>query len=166
MKILVLSDTHGDTDAIRLALAAESPDLLVHLGDCCGDVTYALIGEPPVALLQVRGNCDYGVQMPTELEPELGGKRFFLLHGHTRDAKNGDSAMLAAAQARKAEVVLYGHTHVPSVERKEGVWLVNPGSARRRAVFGRGATYAVLEIDGDRFSAGIQSLKTDDKAKK
>ena len=100
MKILVLSDTHGDTDAIRLALAAEAPDLLIHLGDCCGDVTYALIGEAPVALLQVRGNCDYGVQMPAELEPELGGKRFFLLHGHTRDAKNGDSAMLAAAQVR------------------------------------------------------------------
>ncbi len=157
MKILVLSDTHGDTDVIAQLLEREAPACLVHLGDCSGDVQYAMLDRAPIPLFQVCGNCDGFTQLPAELEAEIGGKRFFVLHGHTRDVKSGDAAMLAAAKARNADVVLYGHTHIPRKEEKDGVLLLNPGSARRRAVFGRRATYAVVEI-GSRFSVSIEEV--------
>lgn len=163
MKILVLSDTHGDTDVIEILLNRERPDACIHLGDCSGDVQYALICCDPavcegIKLFQVCGNCDGYTQLPAEMEAEIGGKRFFLLHGHTRDVKSGDAALLAAARARDAGVVLYGHTHMARKEEKDGVLIVNPGSARRRTVFGRGATYAILEIQGKSVAAEIKSV--------
>ncbi|MBQ4047446.1 MAG: metallophosphoesterase [Clostridia bacterium] len=163
MKILVLSDTHGDTAVIELLLAREKPDALIHLGDCSGDVQYALICCDPalcegVKLFQVCGNCDGYTQLPAELEAEIGGKRFFLLHGHTRDVKNGDAALLSAARAREVEIILYGHTHVARNEEKDGVRIVNPGSARRRTVFGRNATYAVLAVQGETVTAEIKPV--------
>ncbi|MBR5519968.1 MAG: metallophosphoesterase family protein [Clostridia bacterium] len=150
MKLLVLSDTHGDYEAIAEAIQRTQPDALIHLGDCSGDVTYAMLDLPPLPIYQVCGNCDGYTQLAAELELELDGKCFFILHGHTRDAKNGDAAMLAAARARGAEIVLYGHTHQARNDEKDGIRLVNPGTARRRSVFGKyAATYAVIETDAD-----------------
>ncbi len=52
------------------------------------------------------------------------------------------------------EAVVYGHTHVPQLERHRGVWIVNPGSPteRRRAPT---RSMAVFEVDGERLQPRI-----------
>ena len=42
MRILVISDTHGDLQALRMAFAAVQPDAVLHLGDCAGDLFYVI----------------------------------------------------------------------------------------------------------------------------
>jgi putative phosphoesterase len=158
MKLLVLPDTHGDTDVIELLLDREDPACLLHLGDCSGDVQYAMLERAPIPLFQVCGNCDGYTQLPAELETEIGGKRFFLLHGHTRDVQYGDAALFAAAKARDAQIVLYGHTHMARNEEKDGVLIVNPGSARRRSASLRPATYAVVEVTAETLTAEIKEV--------
>jgi putative phosphoesterase len=54
-------------------------------------------------------------------------------------------------------VVVYGHTHVPQLERHRGVWILNPGSPteRRRAP---GHSMALLEVDGSGVRVSLQPL--------
>jgi predicted phosphodiesterase len=53
--------------------------------------------------------------------------------------------------------IVYGHTHVPQLERHRGVWIVNPGSPteRRRAP---GHSMALLEVDAMRLEARLVPL--------
>ena len=159
MRILVISDSHGDTDAIELALSRAEAALALHLGDCAGDMTRAMRRHPETPFYAVCGNCDYSAAAPEELTLELGGKRIYLLHGHTKNVKSGDGALLAAANSRRADIVLYGHTHIPRFERIGGVYLLNPGSAKRRTVFdSRKAGFAVLDLVEGGVRAEFQPL--------
>jgi uncharacterized protein len=55
------------------------------------------------------------------------------------------------------EVVVYGHTHMPQLERHRGVWIVNPGSPteRRRAPM---RSMALVEVDGEALQIRLLSL--------
>ena len=150
MRILVLSDTHGDTGSIELALSSAGAALALHLGDCAGDMAFVMRSRPNLPFHAVCGNCDFISAEPAELTLEIGGKRLYLLHGHTKNVQNGDGALLAAAKNRGADIVLYGHTHIARAERVDGMLLLNPGSAKRRAAFDpRKASFAVLEIGAE-----------------
>lgn len=150
MRILILSDTHGDTGAIELALSDADAALALHLGDCAGDMAFVMRSHPDLPFHAVCGNCDFTSATPVELTLEIGGKRLYLLHGHTKNVQNGDGALLAAAKKRGADIVLYGHTHIARAEHVDGMLLLNPGSAKRRAAFDpRRASFAVLEIGAE-----------------
>lgn len=96
MRILVLSDTHGDTGSIELALSGAGAALALHLGDCAGDMAFVMRSYPDLPFYSVCGNCDFGSAAPAELTLEIEGKRLYLLHGHTKNVKNGDGSLLAA----------------------------------------------------------------------
>lgn len=163
MRILVLSDTHGDLDAIRLALAAEQPDQILHLGDCAGDLFFVLRDvlreRPSFPFRAVCGNCDPSGAAPVGLTLSLEGHTLWMLHGHTRGVKYSDASLLAGAARQNAGIVLFGHTHIPRVETVDGRLLINPGSARRRfASDARPAGYAVLTLNGSSASAAWRPL--------
>lgn len=163
MRILVISDTHGDLQALRMAFAAVQPDAVLHLGDCAGDLFYVirdvLHNRPDFPFRAVCGNCDPPGAAPQELTVSLGGQTIFMLHGHTRGVKFTDAAMRAEAARQNAGIVLYGHTHVPRIESLDGRLIVNPGSAKRRlAADSRSATYAVLTLDASGASAKLTAL--------
>jgi putative phosphoesterase len=93
----------------------------------------------------------------------LGGARFRLSHC----APNGVDALTAseqkieaALQGNGADVILSGHTHVPSLRRTRDMWLVNPGSLGQPRHGLASATYAVWE-DGD---LKIQHIDYDSRA--
>lgn len=163
MRILVLSDTHGDLEAIRLALAATRADQILHLGDCAGDLFYVLWDvlqeQPSFPFRAVCGNCDPSGAAPEELTLSLEGHTLLMLHGHTRGVKYSDASMLAEAARQNADIVLYGHTHVPRIETVDKRLLINPGSAKRRfASDARPAGYAVLTLSGSSVSAEWRPL--------
>ncbi len=128
MRIGVFSDSHGDISAARRFFGSMAPlDYLFHLGD------YAADGEKLSKLFScpvyaVRGNCDYRSDEPAERQVDLGGKRFLLLHGHQYYSF---SSLLYRGEEIHADMVLYGHTHVPDLSADGPRLILNPGSLSR-----------------------------------
>lgn len=52
--------------------------------------------------------------------------------------------------ARKADIVMFGHTHKPHFEQKDGITVLNPGSLAYPRQEGRKGSYMIMEIDEDR----------------
>jgi putative phosphoesterase len=128
MKIGVFSDTHGDISNARRFFDRLAPlDCLFHLGD------YAADGEKLSKLFDcpvyaVRGNCDYRSDMPLERQVDLGGKRFLLVHGHQYYNFN---SLLYRGEEIRADMILFGHTHMPDLSADGPRLILNPGSLSR-----------------------------------
>lgn len=60
----------------------------------------------------------------------LRRKTVFILHGHTRGVKHGAEELLCAAKEKCADIVLYGHTHIPKSEYIDNMYVMCPGSIR------------------------------------
>ena len=130
VKILVFSDSHGRVGPMQRAIDAEVPDLVCHLGDCERDCRQ-LVWDGP--LCQVCGNCDLAPAQPSVYSAAYAGYRFFMTHGHLYGVKYGLLRLSMAAQEAGADVVLFGHTHVPYCSCEGGRWFLNPGSCGQSA---------------------------------
>jgi putative phosphoesterase len=121
----VISDTHGlvRPEAVE---RLRGSDLIVHCGDVGSPaVLDALRATAPVRA--VRGNNDRGAwaaALPADAVIELGPHVLYVIHDV------GELALEPAAAGFSA--VLSGHSHRPSIERRDGVLFVNPGSAGPR----------------------------------
>ncbi len=147
-KIVVVSDSHGDTGAVRYALSMEQPvDMLIHCGDIEDDLDAALGSGRDYDLKMVRGNMDFArSDLPSFLLFEFAGHRFFVAHGDRYSVSYSVGTLWETAKKYKADVVLYGHTHVPDEVKVKGGIIVNPGSVSRpRGGSRRG--YAVLTVE-------------------
>lgn len=124
-EIAVVSDSHGYIEGIRDFLPALGQvDALYHLGDYADDAV-PLAGMLNCGFVAVRGNCDPFSDAPKKTTVDWHGHRFLLLHGHT---VSGRLSLVYAAKEARADVVLFGHSHVPSIETVDGILLLNPGS--------------------------------------
>jgi uncharacterized protein len=134
----VISDTHGllRPQAVR---ALKGVELIIHAGDIGGpEVLAALERIAPVEA--VRGNIDSGDwagKLPRTRMLEVGGVHLFVLHDLSRLDLDPAAAGLAA--------VIYGHSHRPQSESRDGVLYLNPGSAGPRR-FTLPVTLAQLRI--------------------
>ncbi len=131
LRLLVLSDSHRDYFALVRALRLHrEADAVFFLGDGEEDFlspgVQALLTDKKVTAL--AGNCDLYSLLPKEELVLLGGKRIFALHGHTRFVKHGFAMLEEEAEKRRADLVLYGHTHVPRTAYQNGVHYLCPGS--------------------------------------
>ena len=145
MRILVLSDSHHGMSFMEECAEKRKPDCIIHLGDYYPDGFDLKQMFPKVLFYQVPGNCDAYTcreDIPLVLMPTIGGGRFFLTHGHRHNVKLTTWPLLRDAREAHAQVVLYGHTHIPEVYYEDdGLLVMNPGSA------GYGGTAGWLEID-------------------
>ncbi len=96
---------------------------------------------PP--LQAVHGNMDeppLRQELPAQRVVQAGGARIGMLHAGGPAA--GREARIAA-RFPDCDAVVYGHTHIPQVERFQHLWILNPGSPteRRRAPF-----HSMLEL--------------------
>jgi putative phosphoesterase len=125
MKIGVISDTHGLLRAEAIA-ALDGVQRILHAGDVGGrEIVEALSRIAPVTA--VRGNVDrdrWGAMLPATEVVEIAGIAIYMLH---------DLAQLdLKPEAAGFRIVVYGHSHRPKMEEKNGVLYFNPGSAGRR----------------------------------
>ena len=143
MRIGVISDTHGRLRPDVFTHFADV-DLIVHAGD---------IGPPGILddlgaiapVLAVWGNTDdFTVRhlVPERVDQEVGGLRLVVEHGHRHGSPN--PALLARAYP-EADVIVYGHTHRPLIERRAATLVINPGSAGA-ARFGLAPSVALLTV--------------------
>ncbi len=120
MTLLILSDSHGRPDRVSEAITRVRPDGILFAGDGLRDLTYC---DLPASLWAVAGNCDWGTSpliiRGTPFEPEaeelvtVEGIRILLMHGHRYGVKGGLGQAIARAAQRDADVLIFGHTHVP-----------------------------------------------------
>jgi len=153
MKILVLSDSHGDTHALRMVVTSENPDLILHLGDNDRDCNIIQTEFPDIPYRSVRGNCDPSSKGLDIDEFVLESKRFFMTHGHLYGVKMGKGRIIGEAKARGVDVLLFGHTHVQYYSTDEGFVVLNPGS-----VGDHKRSYAVIELSGDELSCELRQM--------
>jgi putative phosphoesterase len=186
MRVGIVSDIHGQIDALRHALAAMGAvDRLVCLGDSIqqgrfSNETIALLRERDA--LTIRGNheeaffsgagrtmsridpdlADWLVSRPASIAFEAEGRRVLLVHSTPWPSSHSyvvpthrDFARFAEADA---DIVLYGHTHVPVVREIEGVLVVNPGSVGEGRPTGRGFVRSCAVLDLTRFEVEIIDL--------
>ncbi|MBE6137599.1 MAG: phosphodiesterase [Erysipelotrichaceae bacterium] len=140
MKYLICSDIHGSIDSANF-IANEFKKCSCDYIICLGDVLYhgprndlpeaykpkeviTALNELKDKIICVKGNCEAEVdQMVLDfkindyLDITINGIKSHLEHGHHLDQYNGD-----------ASIVLYGHTHIPSIEIMDNQVFVNPGS--------------------------------------
>ena len=119
LRIGVVSDTHGlvRPEVLKELLGCER---ILHAGDVGGpEVLEALAEVAPVDA--VRGNVDsapWAAALPELLQVDIGNVPFHLLH-RVHDLPFSPSA---------PAVVVSGHSHRPSIEWRDGVLFLNPGS--------------------------------------
>jgi putative phosphoesterase len=149
MRIGLISDTHGLLRPEALA-ALDGCERIIHAGDIgTAEVLERLAAVAPVTA--VRGNNDtapWARQLPAEAVLEVAGLSILVLH---------DAAALAGRATPGHEVVVAGHSHRPSVERRDGVLHVNPGSAGPRRLR-LPVSVGFLLVSGDEVAARVEEL--------
>ena len=132
MKILVLSDSHSAMRFMFACMDAVRPDAAIHLGDHYDDGQVLAEEYADIRFYQVPGNCDQyrcPPGIPEILIEKVLGVNVYMTHGHKHSVKLTMTSLLRDARACRAQVVLYGHTHVADCFMEEdGLWVLNPGS--------------------------------------
>jgi len=146
MKIGVISDSHGNINALKTALdKLNGIDQLIHAGDILyhpprlqdsPDYNFMesaiFLNSLKIPINVCQGNCDS--QVYTEIldfyeeKPTVlccfGKYKAIVNHGHMLN----EIAMISLAKDCNAQIFVSGHTHVPNLYKKDGIILLNPGS--------------------------------------
>ena len=150
MRIGVISDTHGYFDG-RVGAYFDGMEHIIHAGDI-GKAAIIERLEAIAPVTVVTGNVDWGgpldrVYQRTE-RLAVAGYIIYVTHIGDKPA-----ALVAHLPDPRPDVYIYGHSHIPLIERLQGVLFVNPGAAGKPR-FGRRPSIAVLEL-GDEAKARL-----------
>ncbi|MBM7620497.1 putative phosphoesterase [Bacillus tianshenii] len=142
MKVLVVSDNHGQTDVLEQLKARHQDDVehFIH----CGDSELPFNSKEMEGFDGVRGNCDFDSDYPLQLIKEVNDNRFFITHGHLHQVKSSLMPIKYVAQEEEANIVCFGHSHIAGAEYTGGILFVNPGSISLPRMT-RHKTYAIIE---------------------
>lgn len=166
LKIGVMSDSHGDRRnverAAQILVEEEGAGLLVHLGDEYADA--ALLETFPCRLLRVPGvNApEYAnPKIPNRLIEPVGTVRILLTHTRGKHPADlpGDPDPEQLVAERQVDIVLYGHTHAPVIEQRDGIWFICPGHLRESDDGGHPPTCAYLELVPGKITARLFNLE-------
>ena len=152
IRIIVFSDTHKCIEpCIQVISNIKDVDMIIHAGDHWSDAREleSIFSEIPVKY--VKGNCDFAMA-PLEELIEIGGKKIFVTHGHMYDVKL-EHEHYKTIQKRGlelgADVVVFGHTHIPFNVNLGNISIINPGSVKYTR------NYGIIEIENDKIGTAI-----------
>ena len=143
MRVGLISDTHGKLRPEVFTLF-DGVDLILHAGDI-GPIGLIVELETIAPVKAVIGNTDsfeLANLIPDLQELSVSGYNLVLTHGHLLGAPT--PSLLRRAHPN-AQIIVFGHTHRPLLERTDGVLVVNPGSAGA-ARFNLKPSVAILEL--------------------
>ena len=156
-KILILSDSHGRAGKLKNIIVTNMADVIIYLGDgekdlesVLADLNIDICGDDP-KILQVRGNCDRDSYEEVTLIRPINGVRFYITHGYEQGVKYGTDKIAERAAQEDCRIVLFGHTHRPLKEKKNGLLLFNPGSVAN-------GEYGIISISDGKIMAVNRSL--------
>jgi uncharacterized protein len=151
LQIGIISDTHGRL-RFEAVEALRGSNYIIHAGDV-GDPAILARLEKIAPVTAVRGNVDQGdwaKSLPETNVLELEGVSIYVLHILDRLDLKPEAAGFAA--------VVYGHSHVPKQETKNGVLYFNPGSAGPKR-FSRPISLGRLTIENGKLKAELLELE-------
>ena len=147
MKVLIVSDTHRNEDNLIEVLEREKNlDLLIHCGDVEGaeDEIEHYAGCETVF---VAGNNDFFSRLPREVLLDAEEYKLWVTHGHNYYVNTNPEYIRKEARLKGVDIVLYGHTHRPVLEKAGELIVLNPGSLTYPRQEGRRPSYAVMELE-------------------
>ncbi len=157
MKVLIVSDTHKKNENYYHVVKRQAPDMVIHCGDGEGcEEELAQAADCPFHI--VLGNNDFFSYLPRELELEVEGFKVWVTHGHNYYVSMGNENIKREALMKGVDIVLYGHTHRPVIDREGGVIAVNPGSISYPRQDGHRPSYAIMEIEENKVDFAIEYL--------
>jgi putative phosphoesterase len=135
MQVALISDTHIPSRARRMPDAfrerVRSVDTVVHAGDFDSESALADIRHLARELVAVSGNMDPRIGLPAVATVERGGVEFVVTHG-TGPSRGYESRVAETAHEHADTddpVAVAGHTHEALDTTRDGVRILNPGSA-------------------------------------
>ena len=147
MRILLISDSHGNNEAVDELIAKwPNVDLYLHAGD---SESHPRSVYP---FRVVRGNRDYSFDMEDELLIPTPFGNILMRHKKEISPKK--------LQEKDVKIFIYGHTHIPECTKRKGVAFINPGSlAYPRSEYG--PTYMVLDLNKDYVNVTLYAYEND-----
>lgn len=152
MKVLIISDIHGDYKTLCDILNKESFDKLIILGDLLEYGIYTISSNNQILneikkyknkLVLIKGNCDYMIDYNKfdlcaheEISLTINKHIVTFSHGHIYNNINLPSY--------HGDIFISGHTHVPSIERNNNIIFANPGSLGKPR-YGLNKSYMIFE---------------------
>jgi hypothetical protein len=155
MRILVLADSHKDMETMKMVVDKVHPDTIVHLGDHVEDIRELSYHYPETPLVMVKGNCDEEHDLPVKKTIHIDSIPLFITHGDLYNVGNGIGRILEAAQQDGAQIILHGHTHIPSIAVVRGTTVMNPGRIGRLSSRKINASFGIIETMGSDFSCSV-----------
>ncbi len=168
MRYLVISDTHGQFDKAEALIRFFKGQIngVLFLGDFirdCEKLAKIFETDPSLTFAAVPGNCD-GAYSPSgklykrERLFHLEGRTVFMTHGDRQQVGYSMDPLLYHAEELGADIVLFGHTHVPYLEELPGMLVLNPGSLTKPRG-GSQKSFALLEIENGKAAASLLNLE-------
>jgi putative phosphoesterase len=147
MKILIVSDSHGNKEILLGVIEKEKPDKVFFLGDYISDI-YEIKDLISSDICAVKGNTDHGANGLEDMILNINNWRILLTHGHKYNVSYNMYKLYLKAQENSVNYVFFGHTHIYDDFVENGIRFVNPGSISkpRDQEFG---TYVIADIQDD-----------------
>jgi len=146
IRVLVFSDSHGSvSEMFEVVRKIPNVEHIIHLGDIYRDVVALLDEFSDIKIHFVQGNNDPYHNYDTEKLIRIDEIPIFITHGHNYSLSSGAKALLASDKAKKAKIILYGHTHMQDYHVFEDKIIANPGSISRPR-YGM-PSYGIIEIE-------------------
>ena len=162
MRILVFSDSHTDVSTMADVVRRMQPDKILHLGDHYTDAEVLMTLYPEIPFHAVMGNTDFTGNDVYEQLLILEGKRIFLTHGHFYGVKTGVSSITAKGESLAADLVLFGHTHIPYLDWNNDMYVMNPGSINRRgrrfSSIAHAPTFGLITLEDGNIRCDVKEL--------
>jgi len=157
LKIVVLGDSHGEIKNLDFIMKdLKDTDYIIHTGDYFNDGEY-IAKNYGMNVIGVRGNCDFTSQGEEEIIKNIGGKRFFIAHGHQYGIKYDLNRFFYRGRELDADIIIFGHSHMPYYSVEDGIILLNPGSISQPRG-GSFKSFAIVRIEKGEISAEIISI--------
>ena len=155
MKIIVISDTHGNAkDLENIILKHKDANLFLHLGDGAREFFQIKDIYPDLPMEIVRGNCDFEHDfLPDEKTFIVNSHKIFASHGYKYNVKSGLDDYIEVARKNFADIILYGHTHERLTKIKNSLYIMNPGSLARPRI--GGPSYGMINVDDNKIDMNI-----------
>lgn len=152
IRIIVFSDTHKCIEpCIQAVNNIKDIDMIIHAGDHWSDARELEDIFKNIPVKYVRGNCDFSLA-PLEELIEIGEKKIFVTHGHMYNVKQEHDryeTIKKRGLELGADVVVFGHTHIPFNQNFGNITIINPGSVKYTR------NYGIIEIDNDKIGTAI-----------
>src|SRR5690625_3524939 len=139
-RVLIVSDSHGLTDELISIKDRHQLIYNIHCGDSELDEDSPFLHD----YITVKGNCDWNGHFPNIKKVNIGDLLFLITHGHLHHVKSSLLNLVYEAKEADVDVVCFGHSHIPYVEKIEQQIFINPGSIRIPKQYAK-PSYVVLE---------------------